>query len=328
MDGFEVARRMREDARFQSTSVLMLTSAGLRGDAAHCKQLGLDAYITKPLTLSELREAMSAALGHLADSRLITRHSLREARAKYRVLLAEDNPVNQKLAVKLLEKQGHQVSVADNGRLALDAWRTGQFDLVLMDMMMPEMDGLDATAHIREEEKARGGHIVIIAMTANAMQGDRERCLQAGMDGYVSKPVKPDTLYQEIERAMRGSPPGDAMQPGAEEDALPVYDRAEALSRIADDEELLNQLLEMFVSDAPTYLAEIDASLAGEDVPRLIRASHTIKGVLATFSARRSENLARRMEHAAREGDIAQVRALLPDLKVEVERFLAVLRQA
>ncbi len=323
MDGFAVAQELRRDPVYAGTGLLMLTSAGLRGDAARCKELGLSAYLTKPVALTELREAMEAALGQADANQLITRHSLREERRKYAILLAEDNPVNQKLAVKLLEKQGHTVSVADNGRLALEAWRRGGHDLVLMDMMMPEMDGLEATRRIREEEQ---GHIPIIAMTANAMQGDRERCLDAGMDGYVSKPVKPEVLFQEIERVLGerttlASPPPVAPSP-PEESGLPIYDRADALSRIADDEELLATLIDMFVADAPNYLNEIDAALEAADWSRLIRAAHTLKGVLATFSARRGEVHARALEVAAKASDPSECGKQAALARIEVDAFL------
>jgi signal transduction histidine kinase/CheY-like chemotaxis protein len=331
LDGFAVAEELRNDPGHAGTSLLMLTSAGLRGDAARCKELGLNAYLTKPIALTELREAMEAAINQPQSpsdaDRLITRHSLREERRKYTILLAEDNPVNQKLAVKLLEKQGHTVHVADNGRLALEAWRRGGHDLVLMDMMMPEMDGLEATRRIREEEQRQAGaHIPIVAMTANAMQGDRERCLEAGMDGYVSKPVKPDVLFQEIERAL--GPQGGAQsttatpEVGLATTTLPVYDRADALSRIADDEELLATLIEMFVADAPNYLEEIDTALAAADWTHLTRAAHTLKGVLATFSASRGEACARALETAAKAANVSECGKLAAQAKLEVEAFL------
>lgn len=251
----------------------------------------------------------------------------------YAVLLAEDNPVNRLLAVKLLERRGHRAAVADNGRLALEAWRAGEFDFILMDMMMPEMDGLETTRRIRAEEASRGaGHVPIIAMTANAMTGDRERCLDAGMDGYVSKPVTPETLYREIERVMgersvATGGPGRHVDPRIEPD-LPVFDRADALSRIADDEELLATLVDMFIEDAPRHLAEIDAALASADWHRLARGAHDLKGVLATFSARRGEDLARQLEQACKSGREVACAGLVAGLRREVAEFLAAWRAA
>jgi PAS domain S-box-containing protein len=255
-----------------------------------------------------------------------------------RILLAEDNPINQMLAVRLLERLGHAVSVVENGRLAVESWRAGGFDLILMDLMMPGMDGLEATRRIRAEEQAGGRRrIPVIAMTANAMVGDRERCLAADMDGYVSKPVAPEALGREIDRVMAerdmaerdmadrptaGRP--DAPVPGGETVAEepPVFDRADALSRIADDEALLTTLIEMFVADAPSYLADIDVTLAAADWPKLGRAAHTLKGVLATFSARRGELLCGRLEKAAMAGDGETCSRLVAPLGREVQAFL------
>ncbi len=330
MDGFTVAQTLRGDGQHAGTTLMMLTSAGLRGDAARCKELGLNAYLTKPVSLTELREALETALGGGSDANaLITRHSLREMRPSYTILLAEDNLVNQKLAIKLLEKQGHQVKVADNGRIAVEAWRNGEYDLILMDMMMPDMDGLEATRRIRElerleAERGEPQRIPIIAMTANAMTGDRERCLEAGMDGYVSKPVKPEALFQEIDLILRGSTkPRNAATPPVLAEKLPIYDRADALSRIADDEELLATLIEMFVADAPNYLTEIDGALADLDWPRLLRAGHTLKGVFATFSGRRGEHGAKELELAARAEDIPVCTRLAARMHQEVQAFLA-----
>jgi signal transduction histidine kinase/DNA-binding response OmpR family regulator/HPt (histidine-containing phosphotransfer) domain-containing protein len=340
LDGFAVAEKLRGDPGHAQTALLMLTSSGMRGDSQRCKELGLEAYLTKPVTLTELRSAMQLALGRERDDSLITRHSLRESRAMppsdtLRILLAEDNVINQKLAVKLLQRQGHAVAVAENGRLAVEAWQAAQaqgtpYDLVLMDMMMPEMDGLEATRRMRELEQASGAHIPIVAMTANAMQGDRERCLEAGMDGYVSKPVKPETLFEEIQRvtavpAGSGDKPSRQGMPpaGSPDSSLPVYDRGDALSRIANDEELLNTLIEMFRSDAPGYVAEMEAALAASDMPGLARAAHTMKGVLATFSARRAEERVKALEQRAKAGDAAGCAGLLAPVRTELAEFLA-----
>jgi two-component system, sensor histidine kinase and response regulator len=203
MDGFSVAERIQQDPKLAGATIMMLTSVGQRGDAARCLQLGIAAYLTKPIKQSELLEAIHVALGRPwpKDGRhsLVTRHSLRENRRQLRILLVEDNLVNQAVVVRLLTKQGHSVSVAENGRTALLALEQS-FDLVLMDVQMPEMDGFEATALIRAKEKTCGGHVPIIALTAHAMKGDQERCLAAGMDGYLCKPLNPTTLFEAIER--------------------------------------------------------------------------------------------------------------------------------
>ena len=203
MDGFALAAEIKQDPHFASVNLVMLTSAGLRGDAARCKELGIRAYLPKPVKHSELLACIRQCLGfqdHVRQpSELITVHSLREKRASLRILLAEDNTINQTLAVRLLERRGHSVVVAATGKAALHALALHSFDIILMDVQMPEMDGMEATARIREFEKQTGKHVPIIAMTANAMVGDKERCLAAGMDGYVSKPIQTKELFAAID---------------------------------------------------------------------------------------------------------------------------------
>jgi two-component system sensor histidine kinase/response regulator len=203
MDGFALAERIKQNPELAGAVIMMLTSAGQRGDAVRCRELGIAAYLTKPIKQSELLEAIRATLGARpqkeARPMLITRHSLREGRQRLRILLAEDNSVNQVLAVRLLEKWGHRVTVASDGRQAVAALERQQFDLVLMDVQMPEMDGFEATAVIREREKTTGSHVPIIAMTAHTMKGDQERCLAAGMDAYLSKPIQARDLFDAFE---------------------------------------------------------------------------------------------------------------------------------
>jgi CheY-like chemotaxis protein len=189
------------DPALAGTPIMMLASSGQRGDAALCRELGISAYLTKPVSQSELREAvfmlLERASANLPGDGLITRHAIHEkhAASSLKILLAEDNPVNQTLAVRMLEKRGHKVRVAGNGREALAALETEAFDLVLMDIQMPEMDGLEATAAVRQRERSTGKHLPIVAMTAHAMKGDDRRCLDAGMDGYLAKPIRSEELH-------------------------------------------------------------------------------------------------------------------------------------
>jgi len=205
MDGFELAEKIKADPSIaNSTIMIMLTSAGQRGDAARCLELGISAYLLKPINQQQLLETICGSLQKDAVTKtrpsLLTRHSIRESKRSLNILLAEDNLINQKLAVSLIQKMGHKVSIAQNGRLALEAIERETFDIILMDVQMPEMDGLEATQAIRERESLVGRpRIPIIAMTAYAMEGDRERCLEAGMDGYVSKPVNAQELFETIE---------------------------------------------------------------------------------------------------------------------------------
>jgi CheY-like chemotaxis protein len=207
MDGFALAEAIKEDAAIATTPVIMLTSAGRPGDAARCRALRVAAYLTKPIKRSDLRAAILLALSGASTEQdrpaLVTRHSLREARQSGRILLVEDNNINQLIAKRLLEKRGHQVVVVNNGHAALaalDDLTPAAFDCVLMDVQMPEMDGFECTALIREREQRTGCRLPIIAMTAHAMKGDEARCLAAGMDGYLSKPIQPDILLELIER--------------------------------------------------------------------------------------------------------------------------------
>ena len=208
MDGFALASQIRQDFGTGPPAIIVLTSAGQRGDAARCRELNIAAYLTKPVGRADLRSALLSILGRISNQEappLLTRHSMHEEPPEdrslppLRILLAEDNPVNQQLASRLLQKRGHHVLIAENGRKALEALANGNFDLVLMDIQMPEMDGFEATAAIRRRERSAGHHVPIIAMTAHAMKGDDERCRAAGMDGYLSKPIRARELFATIE---------------------------------------------------------------------------------------------------------------------------------
>ncbi len=213
MDGFALAERIKKDPELVGATIMMLTSAGHLGDAARCRELGISAYLVKPIRQGELLQAICNVLNlsNQEQAPLVTRHTLREARNRSRVLLAEDNAVNQTLALRLLEKRGYFVSVAGNGREALAALEKEIFDVVLMDIQMPEMDGFEATATIRESEKSTGKHIPIIALTAHALKSDQERCLSAGMDAYISKPIRTNELFTTIERLL--GKPGVVSEP-------------------------------------------------------------------------------------------------------------------
>jgi CheY-like chemotaxis protein len=203
MDGFMTAEAIRQNPENAATRIVMLTSSGTRGDGARCAKLDIQGYMLKPAKSSELFVAICAVMGTKPDSpestTLVTRHFVREARKKLKILVAEDNKVNQRLALRLLEKLGHSVELANNGREAVDMLDHGVFDVVLMDVQMPGLGGLEATVIVREQEKRTGVHIPIYALTARAMKGDRERCLAAGMDGYLSKPIQSQELYEVLD---------------------------------------------------------------------------------------------------------------------------------
>jgi two-component system, sensor histidine kinase and response regulator len=204
MDGFELVKRIRQDPELAGATIIMLSSVGEQGDGVRCRDLGIKAYLNKPIKQSDLRQAILSAISHLSDEKArpapITPHLLHEARAALRILLAEDNPVNQMLARRLLEKKGHTVVIANNGLEALAFLEAESFDAALMDLQMPEMDGFEATQAVREREQATKKHLPIIALTAHAMKGDEERCLAAGMDGYISKPIRSTELFALLDR--------------------------------------------------------------------------------------------------------------------------------
>ena len=227
VDGFALAERIKQDPPLKNTKIIMLTSAGLRGDAALCQRLGVEAYLTKPVWQSGLREALWRVLRHdpSCEAPLVTQHSLREERmdkassplraeqVPLRILVADDNAVNQRLAQRLLEKHGHHVVLAMNGKEVLDWIEREPVDMVLMDVQMPEMDGYAATRAVRAREVTGGKHLPIIAMTARALKGDRELCLAAGMDGYISKPIRAEELLTAISLIPSAAFSPDAKRP-------------------------------------------------------------------------------------------------------------------
>jgi CheY-like chemotaxis protein len=327
MDGFTLAQRIKESPELAGATIMMLTSAGQRGDAARCRELGIAAYLIKPIRQSDLLEAILLALGKPArgaeQSFVVTRHTLRETRRKLRVLLAEDNRVNQELVVRLLEKRGHTVVVARNGKEALAALEKSAFDgfdLVLMDVQMPEMDGFEATAAIREREKATGTHLLIIAMTAYAMKGDRERCLAAGMDSYLSKPIQAKELFEAIEGPAPIPVEGETTEPGDQHHGE-VLDSAATLSRVEGDTELLAEMVRLFLEDCPRLISAVREALTRRDPQALQRAAHTLKGSVANFAAQSAFEAALRLEMMGRQGDLREAEEAYVALQQEIERL-------
>jgi CheY-like chemotaxis protein len=256
MDGFAVAEQIIRDPDLAGATIMMLTSSDRSGEAARCRELGIACYLRKPVSQSELFDAILTALGaaplELPEPRRPPAGT-GERQRSLRVLLAEDNKINQMLAVRLLENRGHTVVVAGDGRAALAALERESVDLVLMDIQMPELDGFAATAAIRERENLTGGHVPIVALTAHAMRGDRERCLAAGMDGYASKPLCIEELFEVIARlvpvahsaAVLAGGSGTPVTVPPEQRAEVVFDRVAALARVEGDGELLRKMAAM-----------------------------------------------------------------------------------
>jgi len=324
MDGFEFAQRVIEEGRLKSCTIMMLTSAGRRGDAARCMELGIGAYLLKPVKSSDLLYTILCVLRDDcqpgARPSLITRHSIRETQRRLHILLTEDNVVNQRVATKMLERMGHTVTVASHGGEAVDMMERTRFDLILMDVQMPVMDGFQATKVIRERERATGKYTPIIAMTAYAMKGDEEKCLAAGMDGYLSKPIKVNELFDALEKIERG--PEKEHSAASDDSSRPkVLNYEDALERVGGDEELLRDVAELFVQECPRLLSNIEEAIRHKDAGALERAAHELKGSAANFAAQPVVDTAFQLEAMGRNGDIESAPKAFVELESKIDRL-------
>ena len=318
LDGFAVAGEISTRSELAGATIMMLTSSGHYGDSARCRELGIAAYLTKPVKHPDLLDSISAVLqGRDQWGTPALDTTTTPAAAPKRVLLAEDNLVNCAVAVGLLTRRGHQVVVAGNGAEALEALERESFDLVLMDMQMPVMDGLAATTHVRarERESPTRPRVRIVALTAHAMQGDRERCLDAGMDGYLSKPIDRFELYAAVE----GAPVKVVSMEPAD---LVIFDRTSLLARLDGDVELLEQILEVIVADCPSRLTAVDQALAANNAQGLAAAAHAIKGAALNLSANRLAVVAGALETIGHHGELDDAPPFVASLHREVEQFL------
>ncbi|CAN5906683.1 hypothetical protein BH23GEM7_BH23GEM7_01990 [soil metagenome] len=342
MDGYTLAERIREQPYGAEIPLMMLTSAGTAGDSARAAKLGIARTLIKPVKQSDLLDAILQVLD-IGPGEPQPEEAAADGRPEeipsLRILLTEDGLVNQKVAVSLLERRGHSVAVANNGREALAALEREPFDCVLMDVQMPEMDGFEATAAIREREQETGDHIPIIAMTAHAMKGDRERCLEAGMDEYLAKPIRADELYEMVERmapaASRTSDTSDPEPAGAAAGAIKEtamdqqpLDWQEAISRVGGSEATLRDVAELFVAEAPKMMQEIRAAIDGGAHADLRRTAHTLKGSAAVFVAQPAVDAALRLEKLGEAGESAGVEEAWTMLEAEIERLVPALEDA
>jgi signal transduction histidine kinase/DNA-binding response OmpR family regulator len=326
-DGFEFATEIRADPVLASIRLLMLTSAGQRGDGERCRQLGIQAYLTKPASRADLIEALGAVFADAAAAggpAVITRHSIAESRPTLRVLLAEDNPMNQQVAVAMLLSRGHLVDVVNNGREAVAAVERGTYDVVLMDVQMPEMDGFEATHAIRAMPQARD--LPIIALTAHALSGERERCLAHGMTDYLAKPFKGHELFAMIEGHREGSP----QTPGAEVPATPDpvdLDGFKSALRDAGAGEAIGSILDAFLTQVPGRLATLEAAATSGNADAITRAAHVLRGAAGTIGARQLAGLLQIVETAARNGDVGEARGDLERVLIEGTAVLDFVRR-
>ena len=343
IDGFEVADRIRNELAMTGVALMMLTSDDCVDSIERCHELNLAAHLVKPIKQSELLDSIINVLhrpsqvqitGKNEQPRNKAESAKRSSSRSLRVLLAEDNVVNQELMLRVLQNESHQVCVASNGREAVELSQTEQIDVVLMDVQMPEMDGYEATKAIREREKTTGDRLPIIALTAHAMKGDREKCLDAGMDAYVSKPIQVHELARVMDDVVARTCQAPSTTPVAsvvakEEDAanerVPILEVDDLLHRVGNDLELLSTVVNLFRDDYPRHLEELRAALDADDFQRLKKAAHSLKGSSANIGGARAARAALAVETLARNEGLDQIDKPIDELAQEVDQLVAAL---
>ncbi|MHC4533794.1 MAG: response regulator [Planctomycetota bacterium] len=328
MDGFMLAEKIKQNPDLSQLKLVILSSAGRLESKARCRQLGIDYCLMKPVKQSELLDSIVTVLSVATADKISPKAIDSEppgSIASLRILLAEDGLVNQKVAVNLLEQRGHKVTVANNGEEAVAALANESFDVVLMDVQMPTMDGLEATGIIREKEKESGAHIPIIAMTAHAMKGDRERCMEAGMDGYIAKPIRAKDLYETIEvtvaKSFRSQSQGNGITEVEE-----IIDRDHVLKQIGGGTENLKEIVELFVVESEKLMTRMRDAITNEDPSELQRAAHTLKGSISLFGVKCPVAAALQLEIMGRDKNLADAEQAWLKLMKEVERLIPKLR--
>ena len=361
IDGDELGRSIKNDPQCHDTVLIMMSSLGRRGDVGRLEAAGLGTYLAKPVRQGQLHDCLALARKGktqepiTATSHAVTRHPVyRVRRSRARILLAEDNIINQQLAIALLKRLGYRADVVANGKEALEALRTIPYDLVLMDCHMPEMDGYEATRWIRTPQSSVQNHALpIIALTARAMKGDREECLQAGMSDYLMKPVDPQALAAMLDKWLpdelesgddetgtskleTGAPGGSEQEREGRDESVsdtaaaasvqqrhntPVFDKAVLLRGLMGDEELVAPIVASFLKDLPTQVEALQAYLNSGDFHSVERQAHTVKGAAANLGAGALREVAGRMEKAGKTGDLQAVAALMPQLEREFLRL-------
>jgi PAS domain S-box-containing protein len=340
IDGFTLAQQIRQDATLADTPIVMLTSTDGMGIDNKYPGIGIDDHLTKPVRQADLLSAVCNTLGSgrarigIDDQPPAPRDGQSNGGlpgvpnpSSLRILVAEDNPVNQLLVTRLLEKMGHEVIQAKSGNKVLSLLDQGRFDLVLMDVQMPELNGLDAATMIRQTEKKRGTRVPIVAMTAHAMGGDRERCIAAGMDAYISKPIRIPEFLGTLERLI---PSGFAGKLGGLSEGAfdPVVNRDSVMARFGGDVNLFREAAELFCSSMPRLLAHLHAAIAAGDGNTVARTAHTVKGSVGNFEGKSALEAAERLERLARQGDLAAALKAYGTLENEIERLVAALLES
>ena len=338
MDGLEVAEYIRRKWGPDKVAILLLSSVIQQDLTRRLRKLEINSHLVKPIIRSDLYEKITEILGRTIDQKEKTSHSDAnnnpvEPLRQLKILLAEDNKVNQTFAVRSLEKQGHTVSVVENGKDVLKSFESGEYDLILMDIQMPDMSGYEATRQIREQEKTSGEHIPIIALTARAMKGDREKCIAAGMDDYLSKPIRTNKLYDTInkfsaDQIMTDGRNDTQSQPKPKEsktksDMETAFDRVALMELVEGDQTMLKEMLKVFLEQAPDYLSDIHKAIAAKDGKALQQKSHALKGVVATLQAQPSFKLAKKLEETGEANNLDDAPELFAELKQQMDRLTA-----
>jgi PAS domain S-box-containing protein len=336
MDGFAVADRIRATPCISNTPIIMLSSADVRGCSARCRELGIRVCLMKPIKHAHLHDAILRTLPRavMMPADVAPKHDNEGAHAltqgwdqdlprpgKLRILLAEDNPANRLLVISLLRNRGHSVLAAGSGKEALAAFAQGKFDLIVMDVQMPEMDGLETTAAIRALEKATGSHIPILALTAHTMDGDRERCLAVGMDAYISKPISTKDFMSAIRRLVPAGV-GEEITDNPAEPQPQLLDTRDLMARFDGDTELLQEAAQIFRQSYPKLLAELSTAVKRGDARSVERAAHTIKGSAGNFGGVAAVEAALRLERMARSRDLRHAAEACVMLECEIERLM------
>ncbi|CAI2096778.1 Signal transduction histidine-protein kinase BarA [Serratia fonticola] len=327
MDGMALALEIMSTPSLRLCKLIMLSSMGNRVDTAVLKKIGVSGFLTKPIDAAELQETIIRTLNPedatCKPLPVEVNEPVQGVSNGYRLLVAEDNLINQQLAINFIRKLGHTAEVVDNGKLALQKLEQGQYDVVLMDLQMPEMDGIEAVQHIRVQEKQQPGkHQPIIAMTAHAMKGDREMCLAHGFDGYISKPILLENLGAEIQRVYHLK---------QVEQEAPIFDYPQALAQLSDDKSLFNELAAIFIEELPVLLAKLHGALAKQDFDAIRRSAHQLKGECLHFVCAPLENRLSQMEQAATAGNLPEILVQnigLDGLCQQLQTALAAAREA
>jgi PAS domain S-box-containing protein len=333
MDGEQTSIIIKNTPEIEDTRIIILTSLGTRGDVAELRKIGCDGYLIKPVKESLLFEAISAVISGGKD--VITRHTLADSKVtNSHILLVEDNPVNQKVAAAILARAGYQVDVAQNGRDALAMLEEKKYDLVLMDIQMPEMDGHEATREIRRREEGTDRHQLVIAMTAHTLTGDREKCFASGMDDFIAKPIEPQAMLKMISDWVKSifTPPGDLPktkkktkpQSGANNELTdhdcPV-DMENAMKRFADDKDFYREMVQEFLSYVGGQIKRLEEATATGNAEKINSSAHSIKGAAGNLSAVKVQALALAIENMGRDKKIAEVPAAIVALKAGIAEF-------